>query len=142
MNADGEVLTAVGVKSSVFWDIMPCSLLEINRLCEGACRHRLQGRPKRRLIFNRIDCIISQKMKIFLGTECSYIIRCCLKRFFRLHHALSRQHYERKVPVCSARSHIWRCCYLSYFVNTRNSAVSIATGYGLDGRGFGVRVQT
>jgi hypothetical protein len=26
-----EVLTAVVMKSSIFWDITPCSLLEINR---------------------------------------------------------------------------------------------------------------
>jgi hypothetical protein len=27
-----EVLTAVAVKSSIFWDITPCGLLKVNRL--------------------------------------------------------------------------------------------------------------
>jgi hypothetical protein len=39
-----EVLTAVVMKSSVFWDTMPRSLLKVNRCFEGTCRHHLQGR--------------------------------------------------------------------------------------------------
>jgi hypothetical protein len=30
-----EVLTAVFMKSSIFWDITPCSPLEVNRRFEG-----------------------------------------------------------------------------------------------------------
>jgi hypothetical protein len=37
-----EVLTAVVMKSSVFWDKMPCSPLKINRHFGGTCLH-LQG---------------------------------------------------------------------------------------------------
>jgi hypothetical protein len=39
-----EVLTAVVKKSSVFWDITPCSPLKVNRPFEGTCRLHLQGR--------------------------------------------------------------------------------------------------
>jgi hypothetical protein len=37
-------LTAVVMKSSIFWDITPCSPLKINRLFEGTHRLHLQGR--------------------------------------------------------------------------------------------------
>jgi hypothetical protein len=39
-----EVLTAVVMKSSIFWDIMPCSPLEISRRFGGIYRLHLQGR--------------------------------------------------------------------------------------------------
>jgi hypothetical protein len=39
-----EVLTAVVMKSSIFWDVTPCSLLEVNRRFGGTCRLRLQCR--------------------------------------------------------------------------------------------------
>jgi hypothetical protein len=37
-----EVLTAMVMKSSIFWDITPCSPLKINRSFEGKCRLHLQ----------------------------------------------------------------------------------------------------
>jgi hypothetical protein len=37
-----EVFTPVVIKSSVWWDIKPCSPLEINRRFGGACHLRLQ----------------------------------------------------------------------------------------------------
>jgi hypothetical protein len=39
-----EVLTAVVMKSSVFWDITPCSSLKVNRCFGGTCRLHLQDR--------------------------------------------------------------------------------------------------
>jgi hypothetical protein len=39
-----EVLTTVIVKSSVFWDITPCSPSKVNRSFGGTCRLHLQGR--------------------------------------------------------------------------------------------------
>jgi hypothetical protein len=39
-----EVLTAVGMKSTIFWDVTPCSPLRVNRRFGGTCRLRLQGR--------------------------------------------------------------------------------------------------
>jgi hypothetical protein len=38
-----EVLTAVVMKSSVFWDITPCSPLKVNRCFGGTYRIHLQG---------------------------------------------------------------------------------------------------
>jgi hypothetical protein len=39
-----EVLTAVVMKSSVFWDITPCIPLKFNQRFGGTCRLHLQGR--------------------------------------------------------------------------------------------------
>jgi hypothetical protein len=39
-----EVLTAVVMKSSVFWDITPCNPLSVNRRFGGTYRLHLQGR--------------------------------------------------------------------------------------------------
>jgi hypothetical protein len=39
-----EVLTAVVMKSSVFWDITPCSPLKVSRRFGWTCRLHLQGR--------------------------------------------------------------------------------------------------
>jgi hypothetical protein len=39
-----EVLTAVVVKSSIFWDIMLCSPLKLNRRFGGTCHLHLQDR--------------------------------------------------------------------------------------------------
>jgi hypothetical protein len=38
-----EVLTAVAMKSSIFWDISLCSPLNVNRRFGGTCRFHLQG---------------------------------------------------------------------------------------------------
>jgi hypothetical protein len=70
-----EVLTVLVMKSSTFWDIMPCVLLRVN-LCFGrTCRLHLQGitmsearnhhepGSKKRLTFNRLHGVISQKIK-------------------------------------------------------------------------------
>jgi hypothetical protein len=39
-----EFLTAVGMKSSIFWDITPCNPMKVNRRFEGTCRLHLQDR--------------------------------------------------------------------------------------------------
>jgi hypothetical protein len=41
--AGPEVLTAVVMKSSIFWDIRPCSLLKANQSFGGTCHSHLQG---------------------------------------------------------------------------------------------------
>jgi hypothetical protein len=41
-----EILRAVILKSSIFWDIMPCIPLKINRRFGETCRLHLQGRRK------------------------------------------------------------------------------------------------
>jgi hypothetical protein len=42
-NVGFEVITAVVIKSSSFWDITPCSPLKVNRHFGGTCRLHLQG---------------------------------------------------------------------------------------------------
>jgi hypothetical protein len=39
-----EILTAVVMKSTIFWDITPCSPLSVNRRFGGTYRLHLQGR--------------------------------------------------------------------------------------------------
>jgi hypothetical protein len=39
-----EVLAAVGMKNSAFWDITPCTPLKVNRRFGGICCLHLQGR--------------------------------------------------------------------------------------------------
>jgi hypothetical protein len=41
-----EVFTAVVMKSIIFWDVTPCSLLKCNWRCGGTYRLHLQGRRK------------------------------------------------------------------------------------------------
>jgi hypothetical protein len=42
-----EVLTAVFMESTIFWDIKPCSPLKVNRCFGATYRHHLQGRISR-----------------------------------------------------------------------------------------------
>jgi hypothetical protein len=43
-NSGFELLTAVVMKSTIFWDITPCSPLSVNRRFGGTYRIHLQGR--------------------------------------------------------------------------------------------------
>jgi hypothetical protein len=74
-----EVLTAVVMKSSVFWDITPCSPLSVNRrwlLSASRCfiawlirrpwRWRQHVPSKRWLTFNGLHGVISQMIELFL----------------------------------------------------------------------------
>jgi hypothetical protein len=41
-----QVLTAASTKMAVFWDVAPCSLVEVYRLFRGACcLHHQDDRP-------------------------------------------------------------------------------------------------
>jgi hypothetical protein len=77
-----EVLTAVVVKSTIFWDITPCSPVKVNRrgllatcLLAGSCwndflrpwRWRRYVPPKRRLQLNRLHGVTPQKMILFIS---------------------------------------------------------------------------
>jgi hypothetical protein len=69
------------MKSHIFWDITPCSQLKINQRLRGTCRLHFQGRRisqarnqredgrdvllKRRLNFNGLHGVISQKTEVF-----------------------------------------------------------------------------
>jgi hypothetical protein len=81
-----EVLTAVVMKSSIFWDITSCSPFKANRRFGGKCRlcflsvwcwllawpifkpwrWRRHVPPKRRLTFNGLHGIIFKKMELFV----------------------------------------------------------------------------
>jgi hypothetical protein len=71
-----EVLTAVVIKSTIFWGITPCSPLKVNRRFGGTYRLHLQSRrtrwkrysPKRRMTFNGLHGVISQKIVFFITT--------------------------------------------------------------------------
>jgi hypothetical protein len=48
-----EVLTAVVMKSNIFWDITPCSLLKVNRRFGGTHHLHLQGQKMNRAKYQR-----------------------------------------------------------------------------------------
>jgi hypothetical protein len=71
-----EVLTAVVKKSSIFWDITPCSPLNGSAsrwfrawLIIRPWRWRRHDPPNRWTIFNGLHCILSQKIEVW-KTEC------------------------------------------------------------------------
>jgi hypothetical protein len=64
------------LKSSIFWDVKPCSLMKVNRRFGGTCRLYLQSSTlKMEAIcssetstFNGPHCIVSQNIELFLTT--------------------------------------------------------------------------
>jgi hypothetical protein len=79
------ILTAVTMKSSVFWDITSCSPLKVHRRFGGICRLPLHSSRvskernqhvagskhvawQRRLTFNVLYGVISQKIELFIVT--------------------------------------------------------------------------
>jgi hypothetical protein len=52
------------IKSTIIWDMMPCSPLKVNRRLRGTYCHYLQGR----LTFDGLHSIISQKIVLFVTT--------------------------------------------------------------------------
>jgi hypothetical protein len=62
-----EVLAAVVMNNSIFWDVTPCSPLKVNRRFEGI--PKLHVPPKRRLIFTGIRGVVSQKTENFMVTS-------------------------------------------------------------------------
>jgi hypothetical protein len=109
-----ETIRTLHLKSSIFWDITSCSQLKMNRRFGGSCRIHIQGRrisqarnqrearsyllilrpwrwrwhvpPKRRLTFNWLHGVISQKRELFITTTvrtsnltpCGYVDTCIL----------------------------------------------------------------
>jgi hypothetical protein len=63
INVGSEVLTAVAMRSSVFWDMKPCSPLKVNRRFGRTCR---LYPPKHRMTFNGLHGVISQTTVINL----------------------------------------------------------------------------
>jgi hypothetical protein len=65
------------LKSSIFWDIMPCSPLKVNRRFGGTCRLHLQARriskvrnqrESRCQAFSGLHDIIYQRIELFINT--------------------------------------------------------------------------
>jgi hypothetical protein len=85
-DAGFKVLTAVAIKSTIYWDITPCSPLKVNRRfgesfrphlqvrrtnqarnqCESKWRWRRCVPPKCRWTFNGQHDVISQKIVLFI----------------------------------------------------------------------------
>jgi hypothetical protein len=55
----------VVMKSSIFWDITPCSLLEVNRRLSETYHLRQHTSPKFRLLFNALRSAIPQTTELF-----------------------------------------------------------------------------
>jgi hypothetical protein len=70
-----EVLTAVAMKSSVFWGITPFCLLKVNRCFGETCRLHLQSRIISRAGSKHIEVICSCKTSIdYQRTRRRYIL--------------------------------------------------------------------
>jgi hypothetical protein len=65
----------MALKSTIFWDITPCSPLKVNRRFGGTCRLHLQGRRMRQVRNHREaginQNVISQKIELFITTAAS-----------------------------------------------------------------------
>jgi hypothetical protein len=86
-----EVLTVVVMKSYIFWDITPCSLLKVNQCFGGTCRVHVQGfdglftrqrwrwhaPPKHRLTFSGLRDIC-QKIELFQSICIWMFVILCL----------------------------------------------------------------
>jgi hypothetical protein len=67
INVECEILTAVVMKSAIFWDITPYSPLSINRRFGGTYSLHLQGKKISRARNQReTRCVISQKMVLWM----------------------------------------------------------------------------
>jgi hypothetical protein len=72
-----EVLTAVVMKSSVFWDITSCSQLKGNRLFGGTCLFHLQGRRinQEYLLYRPKPELPASRLLCFLLASCSSALK-------------------------------------------------------------------
>jgi hypothetical protein len=57
MEVGFEVPTAVVMKSSIFWDITPCSPLKVNWCFGGTCRLHLQGLRIQERILRKVGIV-------------------------------------------------------------------------------------
>jgi hypothetical protein len=98
-----------------------CHLLSrwfLARLTLRPCKWRRHVPPKRRLTYNGLHGVISQKMELFITIVVEF--------------------YCKKIGAIFINYSI--CYTYMCFIGSRDSAVGMATGYGLDDRGVGVRV--
>jgi hypothetical protein len=109
-------------KSFIFWDIKPCSPLKLNRRFGGTCRLHLQGwrvsrgrnqhepgskiacisyclpPPKRRLTFNGLRRIISQKTELFI-TKAENLKSYMWKRILHFDSNKGKKRRKKKMPI-------------------------------------------
>jgi hypothetical protein len=69
-NIGFEVLTTVVMKSTIFWDITPCSPLKVNRRFGGTYHLHLQGR--------RISRARNQRENKWQAEDFQLTTRCCI----------------------------------------------------------------
>jgi hypothetical protein len=92
-----EVLTAVIMKSTIFWDITPCSPLKVNRCLGGTCRLSFQGR---RISHKRNQHEVGSKQ----GAEINWATTS-VSRTILLHGAFTRiSHNWHHTRACFFRS--------------------------------------
>jgi hypothetical protein len=68
-NVGFEVLTMVVVKSTIFWDITPCSPLNVNRHFGGTYRLHLQGRKQIQQEISVMEAICSSESSVDTLTD-------------------------------------------------------------------------
>jgi hypothetical protein len=68
LNVRSEVLTAVGMKMTIFWDTTPCSRLKVNWSYGKICRLHLQGRRKNRAR-NQRESRWQAELQILVGLQ-------------------------------------------------------------------------
>jgi hypothetical protein len=122
-----NVITAVVVKNSIFWDIMPCSPLKINWHLGGTCnllpasccfllgflqpwRWRWHVPPKVCLTFNGLCSFMSQKTEFFTG---SHGCKKCTNGFWK----------AIVSPILCSQS-LWYSCFLSKCIRCLQSESS------------------
>jgi hypothetical protein len=66
-----EVLTAVVVKSSIFWDITPCSPLSVNRRFGGTCRLHHLDNKQTSVGFGVLTALVMKRTIFWDITPCS-----------------------------------------------------------------------
>jgi hypothetical protein len=130
----GKIMTE---QSSIFWNITPCSPLEVNRSFGRKYRLHLQGRKVSRTrnqresrwqteTFNGIHGVISQKTELFITTTVrtsnptwlSMIIRKELEINWKLDHLMWRENVSvhiYMVTPCSRGTNIYFGTYENWF---------------------------
>jgi hypothetical protein len=102
-------------KSAVFWDITPCSPLNIKRCFGGTCRLRFQGRIRQAEIsMEQADYSSTLKIEA-CSSERSFYIEQTTQRYilqdrnFHNHRCENLKSYRNKVSCQDDRK--WRCAF-------------------------------
>jgi hypothetical protein len=129
------------LKSTIFWDITPCSPLKVNRCFGGTYRLHLQDRrirrarnqwqaeryvpPKRRLTCNGLHGVISQKIVLFITTAVSTSNPTGFPRFAVAMHINRIYYRSQNMPIfCLFKENENWCKFLLKFLNGQSHAAS------------------